>query len=369
MWTARLRISLRDVSPEVVRTVDVPATSTLLELHALLQVAMGWTDSHLHQFDAGDRTYGPVDPEWDDGLHTDEAGVRLRDLPVRFVYRYDLGDGWEHDVDVVGRGAEQPGCVDGAGGCPPEDCGGPPGYAQLLAVLADPGHEEHDRLREWAGELPSFDRAATDLLLRRTVGEVPVVVRLLLGLLDGGVRLTPGGRLPRSVVREVQQHRPHWYPLDRPASVEEDLLPLAVLHDLLRRVGLLRLSRGVLTPTRAAADDLETVRRLRSRHEPDGFPAILADVAVAVVAAAPAPLGRSEVAGRVFAVLGTGWSVDGRPLVAADVDEMLARTAAELQALDLVETDIGTWTAGPSACTLSPRVTALVAAWSREAGR
>lgn len=367
--TARLRISLRDVSPAVVRVIDVPATSTLPELHELFQASLGWTDSHLHQFVADERTYGVADPDWADGPHEDEARVRLRDLPARFVYLYDFGDGWEHDVEVVGRGDVVPGCVDGTGGCPPEDCGGAPGYAELRAVLADPGHQEHARLREWAGELPSFDRAASDLRVRQTVGEVPASVRLLLDLLAGGVRLTPGGRLPRSIVRQVQQHRPGWYPLDRPASIEEDLLPLAVLHDVLRRVGVLRLARGVLTPTRAAADDLEIVRRLRSWFEPEiGFRGILAGLVGAALSAS-GPMARAELAERVYSLLGVGWAVDGRPLTGADVDSLLIRMSAELEALDLVEGDGCTWRAGPSARTLLPRATALAAAWSPDPAR
>ncbi|MFP5070160.1 plasmid pRiA4b ORF-3 family protein [Pseudonocardia nantongensis] len=366
MRTVRLRISLREVSPAVVRVIDVPATASLPELHELLQMALGWTNSHLHQFVASDRTYGVANPDWDDGLQQDEARMRLRDLPAHFEYHYDFGDGWEHDVEVVGAGGEVPGCVEGTGGCPPEDCGGAPGYAELQAVLADPGHEDHARLREWAGELPSFDRAATDLLVRQTVGEVPVSVRLLLDLLAGGVRLTPGGRLPRSVVRQMQQHRPGWHPLDRPASIEEDLVPLAVLHDMLRRVGLLRLARGVLTPTRAAADDLQTVRRLRSWFEPeDGFRGILATAAVALLSAS-GPIRCAELAERVYALLGNRWSLDGRPLTGADVDSMINGMRADLEALDLVEGEGRTWRAGPSAQTLLPRATALSAIWSRD---
>src|SRR5690349_5823888 len=158
MRTTRLRITMREVDPAVVRVIDLPAEVTLGELHELFQAALGWTNSHLHQFTADGVRYGVPDPDWDDLQVQDEAAVRLRDLPTRFAYLYDFGDGWEHDVEVLGRGAETPGCVEGTGGCPPEDCGGPPGYEHLRAVLADPGHEEHDQLRKWAGELPSLDR-------------------------------------------------------------------------------------------------------------------------------------------------------------------------------------------------------------------
>jgi hypothetical protein len=368
MRTSRLRITLRDVSPPVVRVIDVPAVITLPELHDALQAALGWTNSHLHQFLAGDTTYGIADPDWGDELHDDEAGVPLRRLPARFGYLYDLGDCWEHDVEVLGSGDDRPGCVEGEGGCPPEDCGGAPGRQKLLAVLADPDHERHHEMREWAGELPTFDRAAADVLLRHTVGEVPASVRLLLDLLAGGVKLTPGGRLPRSVVRQVQEQRPAWYPLDRPASVEEDLFPLAVLHEMLRRVGLLRLAKGVLAPTRAAADDMEVVRRLRSWFEPDGFTHILAGLAVAIVSIS-GPVGRTELAARVRPLLGERWSMNGQPLTTADVESAMGRLGPQLEALDLVTGDWKTWRAGPSARTLLPRATSLAALWSRDSAR
>ncbi len=214
----------------------------------MLRVALGWTDSHLHQFIAGGLRYGvPHVDDFDD--ERDEAAVRLADLPARFGYVYDFGDHWEHDVELLGRGGAEPGCVYGEGTCPPEDCGGSGGYAELLDVLANPNDDEHEHLRSWVGDrLADFDQAATDLLVRQTVGAVPESVRLVLDLTDGGVRLTPGGRLPRAVVRQVQQQRPDWHLLDRPAQLEDDLPPLAALHDLLRSVGLLRLRHGVVYP-------------------------------------------------------------------------------------------------------------------------
>ena len=109
---------MRDVEPAVVRVIDVPAGVTLGELHGLLQAALGWTDSHLHQFTADGMHYGVPDPDWDDLEVQDEAKARLGDLPARFEYLYDFGDGWEHDVEVLGRGDEAPGCVEGTGDCP-----------------------------------------------------------------------------------------------------------------------------------------------------------------------------------------------------------------------------------------------------------
>ena len=183
MNTARLRVVLRDVEPAVARVIDVPASATLPELHELLQAAIGWTDSHLHQFVTPQETYGmdiPGEEVWPEDQR-DETGARLADLGTEFEYLYDFGDGWTHDIEVLGPGGSAPGCVDGHGACPPEDCGGPGGYAELLEVLADPAHPEHEHMRSWVGDrLRPFDRAATDQWVRRVVGEVPESVRLLL---------------------------------------------------------------------------------------------------------------------------------------------------------------------------------------------
>lgn len=92
--------------------VDVPASCTLPDLHDVLQVAVGRTDSHLHQFVAEEASYGVPDRDGWQGQR-DEAGVRLTDLPGRFIYVYDFGDGWGYKVEVLGSGGGQPGCVHG----------------------------------------------------------------------------------------------------------------------------------------------------------------------------------------------------------------------------------------------------------------
>lgn len=212
MRTVRLRVPMREVEPIVTRTIDVPDAITLDELHEVLQVALGWTDSHLHYFDTGSVRYSSPFEDWEDD-EVDERGVRLSLLPPRFVYAYDFGDGWEHDIEVLGAGGSEPGCVDGAGDCPPEDCGGPYGYDELLKVLANPHHPDHAHMSEWVGDaLRPFDLSVADRKVRAVVGEVPESVRLLLEAVGEGVKLTPGGRLPRVTVRAMQQQRPSWYP-------------------------------------------------------------------------------------------------------------------------------------------------------------
>jgi hypothetical protein len=139
----------------------------------VLQTAMGWQDAHLHMFEVGGIRYGDVedfpDPLGDEDTFTvgDAAAVTSS-----FGYDYDFGDGWEHDVRIGERlpsvGLGSPRCLDGARACPPEDCGGPPGYEHLLEVLADPAHPERAETVEWLrGEFDpeAFDAAATDEVL------------------------------------------------------------------------------------------------------------------------------------------------------------------------------------------------------------
>lgn len=371
MRTARLHVELREVEPAVARVIDVPATATLPELHELLQAALGWTDSHLHQFVTPKATYGMVIPGediWPDD-EQDETNALLADLGVEFEYLYDFGDGWTHHVQVLGRGSPTPGCIDGHGACPPEDCGGPHGYTELLGTLADPNHPEHDHMRRWVGNrLHPFDRAATDLRVRRVVGEVPQSVRLLLDLLADGVKLTPGGRLPRTVVREMHEHRPHWYPLGRPASIEDDLPPLGALHDVLRDVRLLRLRHGVLTPTRAAGDDLDVVRRLRTAFEPNTFATEITERAIGMLAA-HGRLPLDELAPRVLEVIGYGWQRGGQHITAQDVRTALAQECRRMEGLDLIDNaDWRVWALGPSALSLLPGATMLADIYAAEGG-
>jgi hypothetical protein len=360
--TARLRVVLRDVEPAVARVIDVPASATLPELHESLQAAIGWTNSHLHQFVTPQETYGmeiPGEEVWPED-QCDETGARLADLGTEFEYLYDFGDGWTHDVEVLGRGGSAPGCVDGHGACPPEDCGGPGGYAELLDVLADPAHPEHEHMLSWVGDrLRPFERAATDL-----VGEVPESVRLLVDLVADGVKLTPGGRLPRTVVRRMQQHRPHWYPLGRPASIEDDLPPLGALHELLRGVGLLRLRHGVLSPTRATNDDLAVVRRLRSAFDANTFATEITELTIGVLAA-HSPLPLAELAAQVHQLLGRGWQRDGQPVNEHDVQMAIAQQSPIMKGLDLIENaNWHAWTTGAAALSLLPRASMLAAIWT-----
>lgn len=82
---------------------------------------------------------------------------------AKMIYNYDFGDSWEHGIVLEKRlpldpDAAYPICLDGQLACPPEDCGGIPGFYHLLDVLANPKHKEHDEMRDWIGE--DFDPEA-----------------------------------------------------------------------------------------------------------------------------------------------------------------------------------------------------------------
>lgn len=167
----QLKIWLRDIRPEIWRRVLVPGNIHLGRLHGIIQVAMGWTNSHLHQFTVGDTVYTEPHPDFEGDRVENERKARLCDVAPRangsLLYEYDFGDSWEHVVLVEkilkpGEGvADLPVCLGGARACPPEDCGGVPGYESFLEAIRDPDHEEHDAMLEWVGG--HFDPEAFDL--------------------------------------------------------------------------------------------------------------------------------------------------------------------------------------------------------------
>jgi hypothetical protein len=152
-----LKVTLRHIRPPIWRRILVPRSMTLAELHRAIQVVMGWHDAHLHVFNVSDREYS--DPAMMPDA-ANEARVTLNSVAksaTRFTYTYDFGDDWEHDILIEktlpkAAPSAYPACVAGKRNCPPEDCGGPWGYAELLTILADPNHPEHEERVEWIGD-------------------------------------------------------------------------------------------------------------------------------------------------------------------------------------------------------------------------
>jgi len=161
----QLYVELEWVQPKVWRRFLVPIAIDLPLLHATLLFGMGWQGGHLHEFVIGRDNYGPMDMADLDHVE-DEEGVTLRDAlgaKKTFVYVYDFGDDWRHKVKVekivtLDAPIDTGVCIGGENACPPDDVGGPPGYEEFLAALADPKHPEHRDQKEWIGG--SFDPTA-----------------------------------------------------------------------------------------------------------------------------------------------------------------------------------------------------------------
>ena len=157
---ARLKITLDDVKPVVLRRVEVPFDTRLDRLHLTIQAAMGWTNSHLYEILAGGVGWSTPYPDADwasDFL--DARKARLGDIiedigSMTLKYLYDFGDGWEHTIKIerlIDResGILYPRLIKATGHCPPEDVGGPWGYAEFLDAIANPTHERHREFKEW----------------------------------------------------------------------------------------------------------------------------------------------------------------------------------------------------------------------------
>lgn len=178
-FVLQLKVTLRGIRPPIWRRIVVPNTFTFLDLHHAIQDAMPWTNSHLFEFEArmkGDRRGGGVRIGTPDVWAVDIGEVVLVDktlvanffaIPgVKITYRYDFGDDWEHDVKLekvlpAEKGVEYPICTGGKRACPPENCGGIWGYADMQEALADPEHPEHKDMKEWFGD-EDFDPEAFD---------------------------------------------------------------------------------------------------------------------------------------------------------------------------------------------------------------
>jgi len=162
----QVQIALKGFNPKIWRRILIPSDMLLVDFHKVIQSSMGWTNSHLHQF-IKDRTFysikHPGDDMWDDMDNIDykKKKLRISDLlkteHEQIIYEYDFGDGWEHEILLEAilpndSSVKYPVCLTGKMSCPPEDCGGVWGYANMLEILKNPGHEEYGEYMEWLGK-------------------------------------------------------------------------------------------------------------------------------------------------------------------------------------------------------------------------
>jgi len=178
-----LKITLRGSKPPIWRSVAVPSYIRLSDLHKVIQTGFGWDNYHLHQFIVPNVRTKPTreklvslewrgryerlamhrdrcvsDPRFELEDIEDERKVRLCELAPavtsKFIYEYDFGDGWEHEIKVVKiglpvEGIKYPVCLSGELACPPEDCGGIWGYYEKLEILKNPKQRDYKDILEW----------------------------------------------------------------------------------------------------------------------------------------------------------------------------------------------------------------------------
>lgn len=166
----RVRVTLEGTDPPVWRLLEVPGRFSLAQLHDAIQVAMGWEDDHLHGFEIDGTRYGPRRPDppgpfrrtEQDERKTRLAGVVHR-VGATFRYTYDFGDSWDHIVEIEDvadpdTDTRRVTCLTGERACPPEDCGGIPGYYQLIEVMDDPDHPDYEVLTDELGGIFNPER-------------------------------------------------------------------------------------------------------------------------------------------------------------------------------------------------------------------
>lgn len=167
--TYQLKVQLKHSKPPIWRRLQVSGDTTLYKLHQIIQTSMGWTNSHLHQFIADGVYYGEPHPDYGFDMEN-ETRYLLRqlvsDVKDKFIYEYDFGDGWEHEI-IVEKLMEPepqtgyPRCIKGKRACPPEDVGGVWGYDEFLVAIQNKKHPEHKMYLDWIGG--SFDPEDFDL--------------------------------------------------------------------------------------------------------------------------------------------------------------------------------------------------------------
>jgi hypothetical protein len=178
----QFKITLIESKPPIWRRIQVK-NCTLDKLHEHIQTAMGWTNSHLHQFEIDGKRYGDpelINDEFEDFHCIDSTVTKISEVVSKtgkrfhFQYEYDFGDDWQHEVLYEGclraeKGQRYPLCVEGERACPPEDIGGVWGYAEYLEARADPKHEQHGEMLQWRGPFDpeEFDAEKATKAMRR----------------------------------------------------------------------------------------------------------------------------------------------------------------------------------------------------------
>ena len=297
----RVKVELLDASPPIWRRLDLRSDLMLPRLHLILQEAMGWTNSHLHEFvhsnsrqDLDAEHFASMDfPDAGEMGELDEADVRLDELAHSvgdtFLYLYDFGDSWWHRVTVEkvlepDDDGEVPDAtvVAGRRACPPEDCGGMWSYTEWISGDMDPDGWESELVEFWAGwDAEEFElddaqqRVAGVADMPATLREVQrneaAKLQILLERIGDGVKLTAAGYLPPAMVEQLMADTGWDRTWIGKNNREDQTYPIWQLRDWARALGLVRKYKGELRPTRHGAalkNDREALAELIARSLP-----------------------------------------------------------------------------------------------------
>jgi hypothetical protein len=164
----QIQVALDGTKPKIWRRLLVSSDVSLVDLHRIIQTAMGWTNSHLHMFKDGWAEYAPVEFELEEAVDSRKIKLKkiLKSEKSKIHYEYDFGDSWMHTILLEKILKEEdtgqiPRCIKGKGHCPPEDCGGVWGYEELLMAISNPKHKDYEATMEWLGG--EFDPAFFDM--------------------------------------------------------------------------------------------------------------------------------------------------------------------------------------------------------------
>ncbi|MBI5090863.1 MAG: plasmid pRiA4b ORF-3 family protein [Candidatus Hydrogenedentes bacterium] len=174
----QIKITLLQCDPPIWRRILVPGNTTLARLHSILQAAMGWGNMHLHEFLVDGKLYGGPHSHHGADVKNEKTVTLTRVAPKvksKILYTYNFSEGWQHEIIVekisaLEEGVRYPKCIDGDRSCPPEDCGGIRGYAELIDVINDPEHPDRNEMLEWVGDdfdPDDFSPNAVNIVLKR----------------------------------------------------------------------------------------------------------------------------------------------------------------------------------------------------------
>ena len=155
----QLKIELKDIKPNIWRRIQVDSNISLNELHHIIQISMGWTNSHLYSLiiDNIEYTVKEYDAEYVQFANARDYTIEKVRIDGDFDYLYDFGDRWEHRIQIEkkieGERLIDPICLDGEGKCPPEDVGGINGFIEFVKIIRDESHPERESYIEWYGSV------------------------------------------------------------------------------------------------------------------------------------------------------------------------------------------------------------------------